>query len=269
MDRGVGWPGRIYLVLVYSFLFFPTLLVVLFSFNDSRFWAFPLRGVTLRWYEELMQRPDALAAAKNSLTVALPTMIIAVLIGGAFALAVHRWHFRLKGATEGLLLMPQLIPSLIWGLALLLFVSAVNLPTGAPTIVVGHVLLTTPYVFLLVNARYHTLDPNLEFAARSLGASTGRIFMRIVLPHIAPGILAGGIIAFAISFGDLILAFFLSGSGFNTLPVFIYSLIQIEPSPVINAVASIVFGVAVVAIICAVLIGGREMAVVKENRRDE
>jgi spermidine/putrescine transport system permease protein len=131
------------------------------------------------------------------------------------------------------------------------------------------VLLTTPYIFLLVNARYHSLDPNLEFAARSLGASTGRIFMKIVLPHIAPGLLAGGIIAFAISFGDLILAFFLSGAGFNTLPVFIYSLIQIEPSPVINAVASLVFGVAVVAIIAAMIIGGRDVALVREGRRDD
>lgn len=268
MGRGIGWTGRIYLFLVYGFLFFPALLVVMFSFNDSRFWAFPLRGFTWRWYEELMQRSDALAAAKNSLSVALPTMVIAVLIGSAFALALHRWRFRLKGAAEGVLLMPQLIPSLIWGLALLLFVSAVKFPTGAPTIIIGHVLLTTPYVFLLVNARYHSLDPNLEYAARSLGASTGRIFGRIVLPHIAPGLLAGGIIAFAISFGDLILAFFLSGGGFNTLPVFIYSLIQIEPSPVINAVASLVFGVAVIAIVAAMVIGGRDVALVRESRRD-
>jgi spermidine/putrescine transport system permease protein len=266
MDRGIGWTGRIYLILIYSFLFFPALLVVVFSFNDSRFWAFPLRGVTMRWYEELMHRSDALAAANNSLAVALPTMIIAVLVGGAFALALHRWQFRLKGAAEALLLMPQLIPSLIWGLALLIFVSALKLPGGVPTIVLGHVLLTTPYVFLLVSARYHTLDPNLEYAARSLGASTGRIFIRIVVPHISPGLLAGGILAFAISFGDLILAFFLSGSGFNTLPVFIYSLIQIEPSPVINAVASIVFGIGVVAIVVATLIGGRDVALVREQR---
>lgn len=270
MIRARGhWLGPIFLFFVYGFLFLPAALVVVFSFNDSRVWALPVRGLTLHWYRDLLQRPDALAAARNSFMVAVPTMLMSVLIGGAFAVALQHWRLRMKGVLEGFVLMPQLIPSLIWGIALLLFVSALHLEMGALTIIIGHLLLTCPYVLLLVKARYHSLDPNLEAAARSLGAGRMRIFWRVILPHIAPGLIAGGLIAFAISFSDLILAFFLSGGGFNTLPIFIYSLIQIEPSPVINAVASIVFGIAVLAIGAAMLVGGRDVTLVREATADD
>jgi spermidine/putrescine transport system permease protein len=260
MGRGLRWRGKLYLAGLYAFLFFPALFVVLFSFNASRFWAFPLRGLTLRWYEELIQRPDAVEAARNSLIVALPATAIALLLGGASAFAFHRWRFRLKSTAEGVVLLPQLLPTLIWGIALLLFLTSLGVTTGLLTVILGHVLLTTPYVLLLVTARYHSLDPNLENAARSLGASSWRIYRRILLPHLAPSLIASGLIAFAISFSDLIVAFLLSGGGFNTLPVFIYSLIQFEPSPVINAVASLVFGVAILTIAGAMLVGGREVA---------
>lgn len=262
MDRRLGWMGTVYLGLVYAFLFFPAILVVVFSFNRSRFWAFPLKGFTIRWYEELVLRPEALEAVRNSLVVAVPTMILAALVGGSVAIAFHRRRFRLKGAAEGLMLMPLLIPSLIWGIALLIFLTALKMPMGAATVVAGHVLFTTPYVILLVNARFHTLDPNLESAARSLGAGGWMTFREVVLPHLMPALISGGLISFAISFSDLILAFFLAGGGFNTLPVYIYSLIQFEPSPVINAVASLVFAVAVVVMLAALVVGGREAVLV-------
>ena len=269
MHRHLRWLGILHIALVYGFLFFPALLVVAFSFNQSRFWAFPLKGFTFRWYEEMLDRADALQAVRNSLFVATPTMVFAVLLGGAVAVALYRWRFRLKGAAEGIILLPQLIPSLIWAIALLLFLTALEAPMGAATVIVGHVLFTAPYVFLLVNARFHSFDPNLEDAARGLGAGPGRILLRIVLPHLAPALVSGGLIAFAISFSDLIIAFFLAGGDFNTLPVFIYSLIQFEPSPVINALASVVFGIAVVTILSAMAIGGREIMFVSKEEESE
>lgn len=261
MGERTKWPGYVYLFVVYIFLFFPALLVVAFSFNQSRFWAFPFTGLTWRWYIELVNRPQAIEAVQNSIIVAVATMVLAVTIGGGVAIALHRSRFRLKGTFESSLLLPQLVPALIWSIALLVFLSYLGVRRGAATIIIGHTLFTAPYVLLLVNARLHSFDPNLEAAARGLGASAFRFFREIMLPHIAPGLLAGGLIAFAISFSDLVIAIFLTGSGFGTLPIYIYSLIQFEPSPVINAVASLIFLTAVGVMLAALLIGGRDVII--------
>lgn len=258
MRRHTGPVGYVYLFMVYAFLFFPAILVVVFSFNSSRFWMFPLKSFSWRWYEDLLARPQAIRAVENSLIVAVPTVVLAVLIGGCVAIAMHRMRFRGRGALEGALLLPQLIPTLIWSIALLGFVVLLGLPRGAPTIVVGHTLFTVPYVVLLVTTRLHSFDPDLENAARSLGAGTGRFFLKVMLPHLSPALVSSGLIAFAISFSDLVIAFFLAGGGFDTLPIYIYSLIQFEPSPVINAVASIILGTAVLAIVLALVLSGRE-----------
>lgn len=265
MSGRLGRLGVVYLTLIYLFLFFPAILVVVFSFNNSRFWAFPLRGFTLRWYEELLERPDALDAFYNSVIVAIPTVLLSIAFGTAIALAFHRWSVRIKPVAEAIILMPLLIPTLIWSLALLISLNYLSIRTGAITVVIGQVLYTTPFSLLLVSARFRTLDPNLEDAARSLGAGNRVIFVRIVLPHIAPALLASALMVFAISFSDLVIAFFLGGTGFTTLPVFIYSLIQIEPSPVINSVSTFIFAVGVGCVLFAYLAAGREAVVIGEK----
>jgi len=260
--------ASLYLILVYAFLFIPAVVVVLFSLNDSQFWSFPLKGITLRWYVELLQRPDAMTALRNSIIVALPTMVLAVLLGGGAAVAFGRRQSRAIGVAEGMMLLPQLIPTLIWGLGLLVLMTALQVPMGAPTIIIAHVLYNAPYVFLLVRARYQTLDDDLERAARGLGATPLHAFRRVVMPHLAPSLIAGALLSFAVSFSDLVLAFLLSADGFNTLPVFIYSLIQNEPSSMINAVASIVFVVAISGMLGALLFVGRDAALIgKEEPR--
>jgi spermidine/putrescine transport system permease protein len=254
------WLANTYLIVIYVFLFVPAVFVVLFSFNDSQFWSFPLKGFTVRWYVQLIDRPDAMTALWNSVMVAIATVVLSVALGGSAAVAFHRWRVRAATLAEGIMLLPQLIPTLIWGLGLLLMLTALQTPMGAPTVILGHVLYNTPYVFLLVRARYHSLDPNLELAARGLGESPLGAFRRIVLPHLAPSLIAGALLSFAVSFSDVVIAFLLSGGGFNTLPVFIYSLIQNEPSSIINAVASIVFVVALSGMLGALLFIGREAA---------
>jgi len=263
------WLASAYLILVYVFLFVPSIFVVLFSFNDSQFWSFPLKGLTLRWYAELIDRPDAMTALRNSVMVAAVTVVFSVAFGGSAAVAYHRWRVRAAALAEGVMLLPQLIPTLIWGLGLLLTLTAIQAPMGASTVILGHVLYNTPYIFLLVRARYHSLDPNLELAARSLGESPLGAFRRIVLPHLAPSLLAGALLSFAVSFSDVVIAFLLSGGGFNTLPVFIYSLIQNEPSSIINAVASIVFVVALSGMLGALLFVGKEAALIKGQESRE
>jgi spermidine/putrescine transport system permease protein len=250
--------GKIYLAVIYAFLFFPALLVVVFSFNASRFWAFPLRGFTTRWYEEAFARYEAIEAIWNSVTVACLTTIVAMILGTAAAVGLHQLRSRARGVLEGVILLPQLIPSLIWSIAILAFLSILGLPTSAGTVTLGHVLLTCPFVFLLISTRLMNMNPNLEDAARSLGAGWQYYARRVLFPHLVPAICSSALITFAISFSDLIVAFFLTGGGFNTLPVYMYSLIQFEPSPMINSIASMVFGVGVGLALIAFAIGGRD-----------
>lgn len=247
-----------YLLGIYAFLFLPAILVVVFSFNASRFWAFPLRGFTFRWYEEAFARKAAIDAIWNSVSVACLTTILAILLGTAAAIGIHDRSSKSLRGLEGMILLPQLIPSLIWSIAILLFLSILKLPTGMITVTLGHTLLTCPFVFLLISTRLANMNPHLENAALSLGASWFYFLRRVLVPHLAPALISSGLITFAISFSDLIVAFFLTGGGFNTLPVYMYSLIQFEPSPMINAIASMVFAVGVGLALTAFVIGGRE-----------
>lgn len=247
-----------YLLLVYAFLFLPAIMVMVFSFNASRFWAFPLRGFTLRWYEEAFARKAAIDSIWNSVTVAAFTTVFAMVLGAGAAIGLHRMRSRMRGGIEGLILLPQLIPSLIWAIAILSFLSMLRLPTSAATVTIGHTLLTCPFVFLLVSTRLSNMNPNLENAALGLGATWSYYARRVLVPHVAPALVASALITFAISFSDLIVAFFLTGGGFNTLPVYMYSLIQFEPSPMINAIASMVFGVGVGLALLAFVVGGRD-----------
>ena len=209
--------GRVYLLVIYAFLFLPAILVVVFSFNSSRFWAFPLRGFTTRWYEEAFARDTALEAIWNSLHVASLTTFISLFLGASAAIGTRRLRPRVRDRLEGIIMLPQLIPSLIWSIAILAFLSALQLPSGILTVTVGHVLLTCPFVFLLISTRLMTMNSSLEDAARGLGASWFYYVRRVMMPHLIPAIFSSMLITFAISFSDLIVAFFLTGGSFNTL----------------------------------------------------
>lgn len=245
--RALATPGRIiFLALVYVFLFFPSIIVVVFSFNQSRFFSLPMKGFTTAWYGELLTRAPLIEATKNSFIVALLTVVVATILGGAAGIFLARWRSRsrLRSVVESIIPMPLLLPGLIWGLALLILFSRAGTPLSILTVLVAHVLLTLPFVVLTVRTRLQTLDPRVEEAAMSLGATYPETVYRVVLPHVAPALFASGLMAFTISFNEFVLAFFLTGGGFQTLPIYIYSLIRWESSPVINAVATIMLVIA-------------------------
>ena len=267
--RRLSPGGAVYLGLVYAFLFLPTVLVVLFSFNSARFWSFPLRDFSWRWYLALLDRPDALAALGNSLIVAAFVVPLALLCGTCLAFAFHRWATPIRPLAELLILMPLLIPALVWAIALLLFLSWLHIPLGAPSVIGAQTLYLTAYTFLLAGARFRSLDPAWEDAGRSLGAGSRLILRRIVLPHIVAALLAGALLTFALSFSDLIIAFFLGGNGFNTLPVFIYGTIESEPSPMVNAVSTIIFGSGLLCLLAAVAVVGRDVVLLHRHRRND
>ena len=262
--------GRLaFLSLVYLFLFLPSIIVVAFSFNQSRFFSLPMRGFTTSWYGEMAARQPLIDATKNSFYVALLTVVVSTLLGGITGIVLARWreHRGLQSVVSSIIPMPLLLPGLIWGIALLILFSRAGAALSIFTVLVAHVLLTLPLVVLTVRTRLHTLDPRVEEAAMSLGATYPETVYRVVLPHVAPALLAAGLMAFTISFNEFVLAFFLTGGGFQTLPIYIYSLIRWESSPIINAVATVMLVFAAILVLLMYWVEGAR-ALRSLGRRD-
>ena len=279
--RALATPGRmLFLALVYLFLFAPSIIVVIFSFNQSRFFSLPMKGFTTDWYGEMLARGPLVEATKNSFVVAMLTVVVATSLGGAAGIFLARWNTRsaLQTVVESVIPMPLLLPGLIWGLALLILFSRTGTSLSIFTVLVAHVLLTLPFVVLTVRTRLQTLDPRVEEAAMSLGATYPETVLRVVLPHIAPALFASGLMAFTISFNEFVLAFFLTGGGFQTLPIYIYSLIRWESSPIINAVATVMLIIAGVLVLVMYMVegaralralGGKNAALADSDAEDE
>ena len=231
--------GHWFLWLVLFFLYIPIFVMAVMSFNESEFYQLPFRFST-RWYESLWNNHEILSAAWNSIWIACVTAVVATVLGTAAALALFRHEFRGKKILQALLFPPIAIPWLITGTAMLVFFFAVGIGRGTKTVIVGHVALALPYVIVVVSARLRTFDLRLEEAARSLGANAWEVARFVTLPWIASGIFAAGLFAFAVSFDQFVVSYFLSTPGENTLPVVIYSAIRKGFTPEINAISSLI-----------------------------
>jgi spermidine/putrescine transport system permease protein len=238
---------------IYAFLFAPILVLIVFSFNDSRR-TFVWRGFTLDWYPRLLANADLLDALTTTLIVAAIAVVVSTVLGSLLGLGLARLQFRGSGATETLILLPMVTPEIIMGISLLIFFT--QLLSWVPPlgrISLAHITFCISYVAVVVRARAAGMDPRLEEAARDLGASALGAFRYVTLPLIMPAVLAGAMLAFALSFDDLVVTAFNSGPGATTLPVAIYSAIKFGVTPQINAISTII--VAVVSI--ALLVGWR------------
>jgi len=231
--------GRIYVGLVLFFLYMPILVMATMSFNASEFYQLPFEFST-KWYKELSHNEEILSSAWRSVWIALVTTLIATVLGTAASLALHRYDFKGKRLLQTLLFPPIAIPWLITGTAMLLFFFSIGIGRGSPTVIVGHVALALPYVIVVVTARLKTLDPALEEAARSLGANHWQVTRMVSLPWIASGIIAGALFAFAVSFDQFVVSYFLTEPGDSTLPVIIYTAIRKGFTPEINAISTII-----------------------------
>ncbi|MGR6468387.1 ABC transporter permease [Rhizobium sp. PAMB 3182] len=231
--------GRLYVGLLLAFLYLPIVIMGLMSFNASPFYQLPLTWSTT-WYQALSHDSQLIGAALNSLEIAVITTIVATVIGTAASLAFFRYEFRGKKLLQALLLPPIAIPWLITGTAMLVFFYGIGIGRGLHAIILGHVALALPYVIIVINARLQTFAPELEEAARSLGASQWQITRRVTLPYLAPGVVAGGLFAFAVSFDQFVVSYFLATPGQTTLPVEIYAAIRKGFTPEINAVSTII-----------------------------
>jgi spermidine/putrescine transport system permease protein len=221
--------------LVYAFLYLPLLIVVIYSFNDSRLnaeWV----GFTWKWYEQLFQNTEMLHAAFNSLIIATVSAAIAAVLGTLAGLAMHHYRLRLL---PGLVLAPIAMPDVLMGVSLLIFFILVNMSLGVLSIMLAHITFCIGFVALSVQSRISGTDQGLIEAARDLGATPLQSFRLITLPLLMPGILAGALMAFTLSIDDFVITFFTAGVGSSTLPLQIYSMVKTAVTPEVNAISTL------------------------------
>jgi spermidine/putrescine transport system permease protein len=242
--------GKAYVGLILAFLYAPILVMALMSLNASEFYAFPL-SFTFDWYRKLAGNADILASAWRSVAIAIATTAISTALGTAAALALYRYDFPGKRILQALLFPPIAIPWLIIGTAMLIFFFWVGIGRGTPAVVLGHVALALPYVIVAVSARLQTFDKQLEEAARSLGASHWEVTRHVTLPWIASGVVAGALFAFAVSFDQFVVSYFLAQPGDATLPVVIYTAIRKGFTPEINAISTIIILISMTVMLAA------------------
>ena len=218
-------PLHIYALCYLAFLYIPVLFLVLFSFNDSIFIAFPLTSFTTQWYVELVDNEPMLAALMNSLKVGGVTSVVATLLGIFGAKAVTRYRMPGKAPAVFVIMLPLVIPGIILGVALLILLSRIGIPLSLYTITLGHVLISVPFAMATLMSRFEGFDRSMEEAAADLGDNAWWTFWRVTFPMVFPGVLASLLLCFTISFDEFIMAFFLSGTE-PTLPIFIYSQLR-------------------------------------------
>lgn len=234
--------------LVFGFIYLPVLILIVFSFNNTRSVAL-FTGFSTEWYTSLAQNEELLDAARNSLLVGLVTMIVATLIGTLTALAMERYRFRLRTTFDANLYLPIVIPEIVMGIALLLFFNQALFPflqntfgirgtTGLHTITISHIAFDIPFVYVIVRARLADFDRTLEEAAADLGADEWQTFQRVTLPLLMPGIIGGALMAFTLSLDDYLITAFTKGIREQTMPLYIYSLVRRGVTPEINALST-------------------------------
>ncbi|MBI4409369.1 MAG: ABC transporter permease [Gemmatimonadetes bacterium] len=221
-----------------AFLYAPVLVLVIYSFNDSRFSA-AWQGFTLRWYARLFESPETAAALENTLIVSVSSTVIATTLATLLAVGLHLHRFRGRGLIEALLYLPVIAPDIILGVSLLGFYVAAHLPLGRLSIILAHVAFQISFVALVVRGRLQDFPPALLEAARDLGADELRTLRHVLLPLLRPAILAGALIAFALSIDDFVITYFTAGAGASTLPLRIYSMVKRGVTPDVNALSTL------------------------------
>jgi spermidine/putrescine transport system permease protein len=224
-------------------LYLPLVVLVLFSFNASKFTA-GWQGFTLQWYVALVREESLYEALRNSLLVAVLSTLLATALGITFALGLHRMSSASPGhhvrtAIESILILPLVIPEVMMGVALLLFFVLIKLPLGLLTIIIAHSTFNVPVVVIILLARLRRLDPTLEEAAQDLGATRWQTFRSVTFPLLRPTVFGAMLMAFTISLDDFIVTFFTAGPGASTLPLKVYSMLKSGISPVINALSTV------------------------------
>lgn len=246
---------RVFLAVFFAVLYAPIAALVAFSFNDSRrniVW----RGFTTKYYAKAAENESLIAAAVNSLTIAVANMIIGTLLGVVAAVLMWRFRFPFRAAYEGALAMPIVIPEICMGVAMLVFFNLwwprdLPWPFNLGNIIIAHATFTFPFVALIVRARLAGINREMEMAAMDLGAGEWQAMRDILLPQIKPAVIAGALIAFTLSLDDFVITYFTAGPGSITLPVKINSMVRFSVTPEVNAASTFLIVITAVLVVLA------------------
>ncbi len=238
-----GWT-----VAVLAFLYLPILLLVVFSFNDSKLnlhWT----GFTTKWYGLLLENQVLLQAFKNSLIVAAATTVLSVFIGTSAAWLLYRYRFPAQQTLGLLIFIPMVMPEVLMGVSLLVLFVSLGIPLGYTTLIIAHTTFCFPFVLVGVQARLQGIDPSLEEAALDLGATPLQAFWLVIVPYLKPAIVAGGLMAFTLSFDEYIVTVFTSGADSQTLPLKVYGMVRVGLNPQLNALSTLFIAATAILVI--------------------
>lgn len=233
---------------VFLFLYLPILLLVVYSFNDSKLnltWV----GFTTKWYGALFQNEVLLRAFQNSLIVAGATTLLSVFLGTTAAWLLHRYKFPAQQLIGLLIFIPMVMPEVLMGTSLLVLFVSLGIPLGYGTLIVAHTTFCFPFVLVGVQARLQGLDPSLEEAAQDLGATPVKAFWLVIVPYLMPAIVAGALMAFTLSFDEYIVTVFTSGAESQTLPLKVYGMVRVGLNPQLNALSTLFIGITALLVI--------------------
>jgi len=246
-----GWGLKTYALVYFVFLYAPIVLLPLFAFNDSRIIAFPLKGFTTQWFEALGDEPALRGSVVTSLKIAVTTSLISTMLGIFAARAATKYRFPGKGPILGFIMLPLVLPEVIIGAALLVVILGIGLDLSSATIVLGHVLICTPFAIAILNSAFQSLDPALEEAAYDLGENAFSAFRLVILPLVMPGIISSLLITFIISLDEFMIAFFLQSTQ-PTLPVYLWGQLRFpSKAPVVMALGTLLVLLSITLLVIA------------------
>lgn len=233
--RSLPWQS-LFAALVLAFMYAPILVLAVYSFNDSRYSA-TWQGFSWRWYQSLFTDTRLLASLQDSLLIALIAVGCSAVLGTLMAIGLAKYRFRGKAIYRGVAYLPLIVPDIAIAVATLVFLASVAIPLSIWTIIAAHIVFCLAYIAVVVSSRLEGLDPNLEAAALDLGATPMQALLKVLIPQLAPGIVAGCLLAFVLSMDDLLISSFTAGGGANPLPIEIFSRVRTGLKPDINALS--------------------------------
>ncbi|MFA9381825.1 MAG: ABC transporter permease [Acetanaerobacterium sp.] len=232
--------SKLYVGLVYLFLYAPIAVLIIFSFNSSKsrnVWT----GFTLNWYARLFQNDTIISSLINTLLVAAVSSVVATILGTFAAVGIHAMRKNMRAAVINITYLPVINPEIVTGVSLMLLFVFAGISLGYATLIIAHITFNVPYVILNVLPKIRQMDSHLYEAAQDLGCDPRRAFFKVVLPQIMPGIVTGFLMAFTYSIDDFVISYFTSGPASQTLPITIFSMTRKKVSPEINALSAIIF----------------------------
>mgnify|MGYP004573693585 CR=1 FL=1 len=253
--------GKIYMALVFLFLYVPIFVLIVFSFNESKSRSV-FTGFTFDWYVKLFKNEIIISSLMNTLIIAVIASIAATALGTLAAIGINSMKKLPKAVVMNITNMPIINPEIVTGVSLMLlfvfFAARMNLEFGFVTLLIAHITFDVPYVILNIMPKFKQMDPHLYEAAQDLGCSPFKAFWKVVLPEIMPGVVSGFLMAFTFSLDDFVISYFTSGSTSQTLPITIYSMTRRKVSPEINALSTIIFVAVLVVLIVKNIIENKQ-----------